>query len=114
MDTKNNQDMLTLGQASCLALCLPPTEENRKRAKKIFRESLFEVTYLKDANPMVPVAIGKNAKTLNPFLYNSYPETPPSSPVYHQNYPMEEEEADEGNIYTTTFFLLLINDTEKN
>jgi hypothetical protein len=87
----NNKDLLTLGQASCLALCLPPTKENRKQAKQIFTGSLFEVTYLKDANPLLPVAIGKNVKILNPFLYNSYPETPPLSPAA---YSAEEEEVE--------------------
>ncbi|KAG2212316.1 hypothetical protein INT47_001676 [Mucor saturninus] len=58
---------------------MPPNEKNRRKAKKIISKSSFDVTFLKNADPMIPVAIGKVTKQLNPFLYCSYPETPPFS-----------------------------------
>lgn len=77
---KNDDNyMLTLGQASCLVLGLPPTHDNRKKAKKIIEESsLFEVTYKRSTDPLYPFVIGKQVKDLNPYLYKSYPPTPPA------------------------------------
>lgn len=72
--------MLTEGQACCLVLGKPPTEENRKEAKQIFADSPFGVTYLYGTNPMEPVAMGKDVIKQNPFKYKSYNATPPPSP----------------------------------
>jgi hypothetical protein len=73
-----NLDIITKGQASCLVLSLPPTEKNRAKAKQIFKESSFAVTYIKGTDQHSPIAIGKKSKKLNPFKYLSYPSTPPS------------------------------------
>ncbi|CAO3633593.1 unnamed protein product [Cunninghamella blakesleeana] len=72
--------MLTFGQASCLILGLPPTNENRKIAKEKMKKINMEPTYLDQAHQSIPTAIAKNVMELNPFLYRSYPETTPPSP----------------------------------
>lgn len=73
--------MLTLGQATCLVLGFPPTEENRKKAKEIMeKELLLEVTFDCWSSPLEPYVIGKTLKTMNPFVYQSYPPTPPPEP----------------------------------
>lgn len=92
MSDSKNTGLITLGQASCLVLSLPPSEENRRKAKEIISKSSFDVTFLKNTDPMVPVAIGKVTKKLNPFLYCSYPETPPFSD--------NEEDEETGNLIT--------------
>lgn len=77
----NTKKLLTHGQASCIALSMCPTDENRKLAKDIVDASPFDVVYLQDYSPLVPVAIGKDAKSMNPFLYCSYPDTPPPEKI---------------------------------
>lgn len=79
MSINNYTDILTLGQAACLVLSLPRSRDNRVKAKKIVTESCFDVTYLKHADPLLPVAVGKTIKQMNPTFYCSYPETPPQS-----------------------------------
>lgn len=74
-------ELLTLGQASCLVLGLPPSVENRKKAKKIINDAkVMEVTYKRLSDPFEPILIGKRVKYTNPFKYRSYNNTPPPSP----------------------------------
>lgn len=74
-----DSELLSQGQASCLVLGLEPTDENRKRAKQTMEEIGMSATYIRGSNPQVPTAIGSNVKRLNPFLYQSYAPTPPTS-----------------------------------
>jgi hypothetical protein len=73
--------MLTLGQSACLVLDMSPTEDNRKKAKKILEETPFTVTYLFGSNPLEPVAMARSIVEKNPFKYRTYPATPPTSPT---------------------------------
>lgn len=76
-------DNLTLGQASCLVLGLPPSIENRKISKEIIEETqIVEVSYKRRGDPFEPFLIGKKVKYTNPFLYKSYDATPPPSPEF--------------------------------
>lgn len=76
-------DNLTLGQASCLVLGLPPSIENRKISKEIIEETqIVEVSYKRRGDPFEPFLIGKKVKNTNPFLYKSYDVTPPLSPKF--------------------------------
>lgn len=84
-----NATTLYRGQAACLVLSLPPTDKNREKAKEVFDNSQFDVTYVRGSDPFTPVAIGKKSKELNPFLYLSYPPTPTQS-----NTPPPVEEPD--------------------
>ncbi|MBM6385835.1 MAG: hypothetical protein JSY10_17910 [Paenibacillus sp.] len=78
-----NSDILTLGQASCLVLGLPPSMENRKLSKEIIEETkIVEVSYKRRGDPFEPFLIGKKVKCVNPFLYKSYDVTPPPSPKF--------------------------------
>ncbi|GAA5800961.1 hypothetical protein HPULCUR_006401 [Helicostylum pulchrum] len=81
-----NPDILTLGQASCLVLGLPPSIENRKKSKEIIEDSkIVEVSYKRRGDPFEPFLIGKKVKYTNPFLYKSYDVTPPPSPKSSSN-----------------------------
>jgi hypothetical protein len=79
---KKNELLLTLGQASCLVLGLPPTRDNRKKAGEMIKKTnLLEVTYKQSVDPLYPFVVGKQVKKLNSFLYKNYPPTPPQSPT---------------------------------
>ncbi|CAO3632576.1 unnamed protein product [Mucor hiemalis] len=82
------------GQAACLVLSLPPTDKNREKAKDIFAKSPFDVTYVRGSDPFSPVAIGKTAKELNPFLYLSYPPSPTqlNTPTFSEEPNITQEE----------------------
>ncbi|ORZ11614.1 hypothetical protein BCR42DRAFT_101685 [Absidia repens] len=73
--------MITKGQAGCLVLDLIPSIENRAKAKEILRDGPFDVTYLAGSDPLRPMAMGKAVMLKNPFVYKTYPDTPPVSPV---------------------------------
>ncbi|ORX63015.1 hypothetical protein DM01DRAFT_1379579 [Hesseltinella vesiculosa] len=72
--------MLTYGQACCLVLSLPPTDENRKKANDYFDGSLLEVCFVGSLGPMRPIAIGKDVMARDPFTFQSYTTTRPSTP----------------------------------
>ncbi|ORX43536.1 hypothetical protein DM01DRAFT_1399584 [Hesseltinella vesiculosa] len=72
---------LTYGQACCLTLGLPPTDENRKKAKDYFEASLLVVCYLDSLGPRRPISIGKDVMARDPFTFQSYSTTRPSSPI---------------------------------
>ncbi|GAA5814203.1 hypothetical protein MFLAVUS_007696 [Mucor flavus] len=85
-EIKTNPDNLTLGQASCLVLGLPPSIENRKISKEIIEETqIVEVSYKRRGDPFEPFLIGKKVKNTNPFLYKSYDVTPPLSPKFESD-----------------------------
>ncbi|KAI8388004.1 uncharacterized protein BYT42DRAFT_543383 [Radiomyces spectabilis] len=86
----SNKNRLTLGQASCLVLGLPPTPENRKSSKEWFKSSPLAVTFKDDDNPLEPIAIGKAVKQQNVFRFHDYPETPSTS---RENSPEPESES---------------------
>jgi hypothetical protein len=78
MEPTNDIRMLTLGQATCLVMGMPPTEENRKRAKEIMEKVPgLEVAYNYGSSHLEPYVIGKKWKTMHPYFYQSYPPTPP-------------------------------------
>lgn len=91
----NNVDKITEGQASCLVLSFSPNEKNRAKAKKMFKDSPFTVSYIKGSDPLFPIAIGRKTQTLNPFKYLSYPSTPPliddPLPLFDEAIPDQDE-----------------------
>lgn len=77
----NEDEIPTLGEASCLTLGLVPNKSNRSRAKElIHKTNLCEVSYKRNSDPFEPFIVSKRLKKINPFLYKSYDDTPPSSP----------------------------------
>ncbi|KAI7904131.1 uncharacterized protein BX663DRAFT_504073 [Cokeromyces recurvatus] len=77
-----NDDKLTYGQACCLTLGLPPSNENRKKAKAYFETSLLDVCYISSLGARHPIAIGKDVMDRDPFTFQSFIDTRPSSPTH--------------------------------
>ncbi|KAG2195907.1 hypothetical protein INT47_002950 [Mucor saturninus] len=81
LNEEESKESLTLVQASCLVLGLVPSKKDRVKAKEMIENTkICEVTYKRTGDPFEPALTSKRLKQLNPFLYKSYNETPPSSP----------------------------------
>lgn len=68
---------ITKGQAACLVLGEPVTDDNRVKCKKIVEGTPFEVVYTLERGITRPIAIGKAVAQRDPFSYIEYPNTPP-------------------------------------
>ncbi|KAG1439919.1 hypothetical protein G6F46_013884 [Rhizopus delemar] len=75
------EPFITKVQASCMVLGEAVTESNRLKCKAIIEETPFQVVYTIAEGKMRPVAVGKQVVERNPFTYQKYPVTPPSSPT---------------------------------
>ncbi|CAO3695764.1 unnamed protein product [Umbelopsis ramanniana] len=71
---------ITHGQACCLVLGVPPTQENRVSSKEYFESSRLTVCYVDSLGPLRPFAMGKDVVARDPFTYQSYITTCHSSP----------------------------------
>ncbi|ORY93966.1 hypothetical protein BCR43DRAFT_351307 [Syncephalastrum racemosum] len=72
--------MLTEDQSSCLVLDLDPTLGKSGERQGYLRATAGGGHLSHGTNPMDPVAVGKSLIGRNPFKYQSYEMTPPSSP----------------------------------
>lgn len=71
---------ITHGQACCLVLGVPPTQENRVSSKEYFESSRLAVCYVDSLGPLHPFAMGKDVVARDPFNYRSYTTTRPTTP----------------------------------
>jgi hypothetical protein len=72
---------ITKGQASCMVLGEAITESNKLKSKAIIEETPFQVVYTVAEGKMRPVTVEKQVIERDPFTYQRYPDTSPSSPT---------------------------------